>query len=283
MTAPTLLVQLTDLHIREPGRLAYRRVDTSRNYRAVVESVLSLRQRADAIIISGDLTDFGREREYASLREQLAPFETAAIPVYLIPGNHDDRAALRRAFAGHRYLEADRADDVVQYGVDVGPLRLLTLDTCIPGQSAGRLDAERLAWLEHELDACTDRPIVIAMHHPPFQTLIGHMDKIGLLEGGAALEALVARHPNIERVICGHLHRAIDVRFGGTIASTAPGPAHQVCLDLDPGAQSAWTLEPPSFRVHAWNPAERRLVSHLAAAGAFEGPYPFFENGVLID
>jgi hypothetical protein len=109
------------------------------------------------------------------------------------------------------------------------------------------------------------------------------MDKIGLLAGAAELEALVARHPNVERILCGHLHRAIDVRFGGTIASTAPGPAHQVCLDLDPDAVSAWTLEPPSFRVHAWNPRERRLVTHLAASGAFEGPYPFFENGVLID
>ncbi len=281
--APTILVQLTDLHIREPGRLAYRRVDTSRYFRAMVESVLALRQQADAVVISGDLTDFGREREYASLREQIGPLQGAGIPVYLMPGNHDDRAELRRSFPEHRYLDATAAGDAMQFAVDVGPLRLLALDTCIPGRSEGRLDRERLAWLERELAACPDRPIVVAMHHPPFQTLIGHMDKIGLLEGGPALEALVARHPNVERVICGHLHRAIDVRFGGTIASTAPGPAHQVCLDLDPDAQSAWTLEPPSFCVHAWNPAEHRLVTHLAASGAFEGPYPFFENGVLID
>ena len=281
--APTILVQLTDLHIREPGRLAYRRIDTSRYFRAVVESVLALRQRADAVVISGDLTDFGRGLEYTSLREQIAPLEDAGIPVYLMPGNHDDRAQLRQGFAHHRYLDAASAGDAVQFAVDVGPLRLLALDTCIPGRSAGRLDGERLAWLERELDACRGRPIVVAMHHPPFQTLIGHMDKIGLLEGGPALEAIVARHPNVERVICGHLHRAIDVRFGGTIASTAPGPAHQVCLDLDPDAVSAWTLEPPSFRVHAWNPAEQRLVTHLAASGTFEGPYAFFEDGVLID
>jgi hypothetical protein len=103
------------------------------------------------------------------------------------------------------------------------------------------------------------------------------------LQGSAELEAIVSKHRNVERVICGHLHRAIDVRFGGTIASTCPGPAHQVRLDLDPDAASAWTLEPPSFRVHAWDPREQRLVTHLAASGAFEGPFPFFENGVLID
>ncbi len=282
-TAPTLLVQLTDLHIREPGRLAYRRVDTSRYFKDVVASVLALRQRADAVVISGDLTDFGRADEYASLAAKLAPFDDAGIPVYLMPGNHDDRAEMRRSFPSHRYLDDAGVAPFVQFAVDVGPMRLLALDTVVPMQSAGSLDAARLAWLESELGASGDRPVVIAMHHPPFQTLIGHMDKIGLLAGGPELEAVVRRHPNVERVICGHLHRAIDVRFGGTIASTAPGPAHQVCLDLDPDAVSAWTLEPPSFRVHAWNPAERRLVTHLAASGTFEGPYPFYENGVLID
>ncbi len=278
--APTILVQLTDLHIREPGRLAYRRVDTSGYFRAMVASVLALRQRPDAVVISGDLTDFGRPAEYASLRDQIAPLEAAGLPVFLMPGNHDSRDEMRRSFPAHAYLGSDQ---YVQFAVDVGPLRLLALDTVVPGRSEGALDAERLAWLEEQLAAAAGRPVVIAMHHPPFQTLIGHMDNIGLLAGGPELEAIVAGHSNVERIICGHLHRAIDVRFAGTIASTAPGPAHQVCLDLDPDAVSAWTLEPPAFRVHAWNPHEQRLVSHLAASGTFEGPYPFFEDGVLID
>ena len=197
-----------------------------------------------------------------------------------MPGNHDSRDGLREAFPAHAYLGDGPC---VQFAVNVGPLRLLALDTVVPGRSEGALDGARLAWLAAQLEASKGRPVIIAMHHPPFQTLIGHMDKMGLLAGGPELEAVVARHSNVERVICGHLHRAIDVRFGGTIASTAPGPAHQVCLDLDPAAVSAWTLEPPAFRVHAWNPWEQRLVTHLAAIGAFEGPYPFFEDGVLID
>ena len=278
--APSILVQLTDLHIREPGRLAYRRVDTSSYFRAMVDSVLALRQRPDAVVISGDLTDFGRPAEYSSLRDQIAPLEAAGLPVYLMPGNHDSREGMRRTFPSHGYLGTG---PFVQFAVDVGPMRLLALDTVVPERSEGVLDAQRLAWLEEQLAASAGRPVIIAMHHPPFQTLIGHMDKMGLLAGGPELEAIVARHGNVERIICGHLHRAIDVRFGGTIASTAPGPAHQVCLDLDPEAVSAWTLEPPAFRVHAWNPREKRLVTHLAASGSFEGPYPFFQNGILID
>ena len=272
----TFLVQLTDLHIREPGRLAYGRIDTAPYLARAVQAVLRLRQAPDAVVITGDLTDFGRAAEYAHLAALLAPLP---MPVYLLPGNHDDRDQLRRSFPTHRYLGEQ---GFVQYAVRVGGLHLLALDTCVPGHSHGTLDAERLAWLDDALARCGGEPVVIALHHPPFRTLIGHMDEIGLLEGADALETLVARHPNVERVICGHLHRAIDVRFGGSIASTAPAPAHQVCLDLSPQAPSAWTLEPPGFRVLALETGGR-LVTHLASIGDFEGPYPFHDDGGLID
>ena len=277
----TFLVQLTDLHIREPGRLAYGRIDTAPYLERAIQSVLRLPQRPEAVVITGDLSDFGRAAEYEHLARLLEPL---TMPIYLMPGNHDDRDQLRRSFPGHAYLaQGVGTAGFVQYSVRVGALRLLTLDTCVPGESHGALCDERLAWLEQQLDASRGEPVVIAMHHPPFQTLIGHMDEIGLLQGAEALEALVARHGNVERVICGHLHRAIDVRFGGTIASTSPAPAHQVCLDLSASAPSAWTLEPPGFRVHAWSAQNRRLVTHLAASGTFEGPFPFHDNGALID
>jgi 3',5'-cyclic-AMP phosphodiesterase len=271
----TFLVQLSDLHIREPGRLAYGRLDTAPYLQCAVQSVLHLKQQPDAVVITGDLSDFGRAAEYAHLEELLMPL---SMPVYLMPGNHDDRDQLRRSFPGHGYLGSE---GFVQYTVKVGELRLLALDTCVPGQSHGTLCPQRLEWLETQLARCRGEPVVIAMHHPPFETLIGHMDEIGLLEGAEALEALIAKHPNVERVICGHLHRAIDVRFGGSIASTAPSPAHQVALDLAPDAPSAWMLEPPGFRVHAWT--GKRLVTHLVPSGTFEGPYPFHDHGALID
>ncbi|MCZ2495630.1 phosphodiesterase [Xylophilus sp. Kf1] len=274
---PTFLIQLTDLHIREPGRLAYGRIDTAPYLRRAVAAVRALRQPADAVVITGDLSDFGRAAEYAHLAALLAPLD---MPVYLLPGNHDDRDALRRAFPGHRYMGAEGG--FLQFSVRVGGLRLIALDTATRGQPHGELCAERLGWLESELEACRDEPVVIALHHPPFDTLIGHMDAIGLRRGAPELEALVRRFPNVERLICGHLHRAIEVRFGGSIACTTPAPAHQVVLDLDAAAPSQWLLEPPAFRVLAL-PGGGRLVSHLAPIGDFEGPYPFHDGGGLID
>lgn len=273
----TLLVQLSDTHIREPGRLAYGRLDTAPYLERAVEAINGLPQRPDAVVITGDLTDFGRAAEYAHLRALLAPL---AMPVYLMPGNHDDRQQLRASFPEHAYLGAS---GFVQYSVAIGALQLIALDTVVPQASAGTLCAERLDWLAEQLERHRHRPVVVAMHHPPFETLIGHMDDIGLLNGASELEALLARHPNVERVICGHLHRAIQVSFASTLAVTVPSPAHQVCLDLSPHAASAWTLEPPGFGLHAL-PAGGRLVSHTAYCAPFDGPYPFHTpNGELID
>ncbi|WP_313295212.1 phosphodiesterase [Diaphorobacter sp.] len=275
--AMTLLVQLSDPHIREPGKLAYGRIQTAPYLAQAVDSIGRLPQRPDAIVITGDLTDFGRAAEYEHLQSLLAPL--GDMPLYLLPGNHDERQQLRASFPSHSYLGTD---GFVQYSVPIGGLQLVTLDTVTPGASEGNLCQQRLDWLEAELDRQRHKPVVIAMHHPPFQTLIGHMDRIGLLTGAKELEAIVARYPNVERVICGHLHRSIQVRFGGTIAATIPSPAHQVCLDLAPDAASAWTLEPPGYALHAL-PQGGRLVSHMAASGTFEGPFPFHEGGKLID
>jgi len=76
--------------------------------------------------------------------------------------------------------------------------------------------------------------------------------------------------------------RPIEARFAGTIASTAPSPAHQVTLDLAEDAASCFTMEPPAYRVHAWTP-ETGVISHTAFVGRYAGPYPFHDNGRLID
>jgi len=88
-------------------------------------------------------------------------------------------------------------------------------------------------------------------------------------------------HPQVERILCGHLHRSIQARFGGTIASTCPSPAHQVALDLSDGARDDFIMEPPGYHLHWWN--GRRVITHTAVIGEYDGPYPFRAGGVLID
>ena len=221
--------------------------------------------------------DWGRPEEYGLLRELIQPL-LDAFPVYLMPGNHDDREGLRAAFPEHAYLR--QWQPFVQYAIETHPLRLVALDTLIPMQGAGNLCNERLEWLDRTLGARPDAPTVVALHHPPFVTGIGHMDRIALA-GADALAGVIARHPQVERVIAGHLHRPITVRFAGTVASTCPSTAHQVALDLVPDAADNYVLEPPGFQLHWWS--GRALVTHTAVVGDFEGPYPFRVGGALID
>jgi 3',5'-cyclic AMP phosphodiesterase CpdA len=271
-----LLGQISDLHIKVPGKLSYNVVDCAAMLGRCVQEVLRLPQRPDAMVITGDLVDFGRPEEYAHLRQLLSPLP---MPYYLLPGNHDERRALRAAFPDHAYLR--QWEPYIQYAIEQWPVRIVAIDTVIPGQGGGRVDDERVGWLDRTLAREPEKPTVVVMHHPPFPTLIGHMDRIGL-EGSEALAQTTARHPQVERVLCGHLHRPIQCRFAGTIASTSPSPAHQVALDLSPEAASRFKMEPPGFQLHAWREG-MGIVSHTAYIGDFAGPYPFFEGEKLID
>jgi 3',5'-cyclic AMP phosphodiesterase CpdA len=195
-----------------------------------------------------------------------------------MPGNHDDRQVLRDAFGEHTYLR--QWEPFVQYAIDDHPVRLVALDTLVPGSGSGELCAQRLQWLDRTLGTQPDKPTVVALHHPPFATGIGHMDRL-TLAGSQALAQVIARHPQVERVIAGHLHRPITVRFAGTVASTCPSPAHQVALDLAPDAADNYVLEPPGYQLHWWS--GQQLVSHTAYVGEYPGPYPFRMGGQLID
>jgi 3',5'-cyclic-AMP phosphodiesterase len=165
--------------------------------------------------------------------------------------------------------------------VDEYPVRIVALDSTTPKKPHGSLTAGQLSWLDATL-AASAKPTLVALHHPPFYTGIGHMDVQGLKEP-AALEAVIAKHRHVERVVCGHLHRAITHRFGGTIASTCPSPSHQVALDLADDALSRFVMEPPGFQLHLWTEGHG-LVTHTAVLGDYDGPHPFYDaSGKLID
>ena len=263
-----LLAQITDLHIKARGELSYKVVNTAAMLRACVRHILGLKQRPDAMVVTGDLTDAALPDEYALLGELLAPL---AMPVFLLPGNHDRREAMRAAFPGHVYLR--QSPDFIQYAIDDYPLRIVCLDTLAEGESGGELCARRLEWLERTLAAAPQKPTAVFMHHPPFRTMIGHLDRF-FLRGAGALETVIRRHTQVQAILCGHVHRPIETRFGGTVASTSPSAAHQIPVDLGADAPSRFAMEPPAFRLHAWTP-ESGLVSHTAHVGEFAGPFPF--------
>ena len=271
-----LIAQISDLHIKAEGKLAYGIVDTAQMLRECVASIMQQNPLPDVVLVTGDMVDYGRKNEYDLLKELLAPL---TMPIYVVVGNHDERRGLLAAFAGPGFEYLQQCDEFVQYTVDLGGLRLITLDTAVPMEGRGKLCSKRLAWLEARLSE--DRtPTLVAMHHPPFLTGIAHMDSSGL-EGSTELEKIISRHSHVERIFCGHLHRTIQCRFGNTVATTCPSPAHQVAFDLRADGPDCFVMEPPGYQLHLWRAG--RLVSHTCAIGKYAGPYIFREGGVLID
>jgi 3',5'-cyclic-AMP phosphodiesterase len=264
-----LIAHVSDLHVLAAGELAYGVVDT---YPMVERAIAHLTQLSpDMVVITGDLVHNVQLAEYQRLKSMLRPL---TMPVYLLPGNHDSRDLIREVFTDHAYLPPT---GFLQYTVEGHPLRLIMLDTNVPGEGRGELDAPRIAWLERQLSEQPQQPTLLFMHHPPFTTGIDLMDGFGLT-GAEALADLVKKYDCIERIGCGHIHRPIQTRWAGTLAYTVPSPVHQVSLDFSGTAQSAtFVMEPPAYQLHLWQP-NIGLVSHTQYIEDYDGPYPFFKT-----
>ena len=262
-----LLAHISDLHVMPKGELAYGRVDTETMLREAIAHLNRLDPQPDVVLITGDLADKGQRTAYAHLREILADLRA---PFYVIPGNHDKIAEFRLAFADQPYLPT--TGEFINYTVETLPLRLVAVDSVVPGRTRGAICDERLAWLDRVLSERPDAPTLVMLHHAPWMTGLHHVDEVGM-DRGDELERVIARHPQVERVLCGHVHRSTQVRFGGTILSACPSTAHQAALDLRPNGVDSFTLEPPGFQLHRWT--GRHLFTHTLNVGRFEGPFPF--------
>jgi len=267
-----LIAHLTDLHVRPHGLPAYRTAETNMLTERAIEAVLALDPRPDLVLITGDHTDNGLVAEYENLKRMLSRLP---MPVWLIPGNHDRRENLKQVLAGYPGLSDEPT--FAQWVTDLGPIRMIGLDTVLPKSGAGRLCPERLAWLEQKLAEDSARTTIVAMHHPAFLCGLHHMDRINLIEGAAEFEAIVRRNPQIVRILAGHHHRPIQALFAGTLAMVAPSVAHQVVLDLTDTLPPHFNFEPAAFHLHKWIEGTG-LVTHTTYVEKAPGPYPFLRD-----
>ena len=266
----TLLVaHVSDLHVMAEGEMAYGIVDTTPMVERAIAHLSKL--SPTVVVITGDLVHNVQKAEYIRLKQILNQLN---MPVYLLPGNHDSRELIRETFTEHTYLPPA---DYLQYTVEAYPLRMIMLDTNVPGEGRGELDSDRLTWLDHQLSEQPNRPTLLFMHHPPFTTGIDLMDGFGL-SGHQDLARIVQKYDCIERIGCGHIHRPIQTRWAGTLAYTVSSPVHQVSLDFAASSQAAtFVMEPPAYTLHLWRSATG-LVTHTQYINPYEGPYSFFQK-----
>lgn len=234
-----LLAHLSDPHLTTGPLMA----GPAAGLHAALGRLLGLPTRPDAVVITGDLTDHGHPEGYTQLAHLLGD---VPLPVYLAIGNHDDRDAFLSAFAGTDYL-GDQ--DGAHYAVDLPGARLLVLDSLIPGSGAGRLGGEQLGWLDDQLSQRSSTPAMLALHLPPVAVGIPFLDRIRLLDADALAEVVTA-HPQVARVLCGHVHRTVIAPFATTLVAAAASTYRQSVLDMtDPGTMG-YLDEPTSFLLH---------------------------------
>jgi Icc protein len=263
-----LICQLTDLHVCAVGSTSNRVSETNTFAARAFRAVAGLNPRPELVVITGDLTESGMPAEYANIAALIGKY--LPMPVYVIPGNHDRRDNFREALAHLPGVIADPA--YVQYAIEDYPVRLVMLDTLVPGAAHGELRAEQLTWLDDVLAASPGRPTIVAMHHPPFACGMPQ-DRIAL-RGIDAFTAVIARHRQVRRIICGHHHRPIFAQVAHAIGSVAPSVAHQVELSFDPNDKGAFNFEPAAYHLHRWTEADG-IVTHTAYVEPFPGPFPF--------
>lgn len=274
MSARVLIAQISDLHIKPPGELAYGHVDTAAALVRCIRELNRLAPRPDLVVITGDLVDAPLPAAYDHLVSLLAKLE---LPFAAIPGNHDGRELFRAAFPEQGYAPTGTALNLMR---TVGAVDVVLLDSVVPGAAHGDLDAATLGWLDTALAASAEpqRPALIFLHHPPFATGIGHMDAQNL-RNAADLAAIVRRHKRARLVAAGHVHRATTTTFADIAATICPAPNHAVALDLDAKLPPSLTVEPPAFHLHVWFADDEEfgtIATHLVPIGDFAGPFPFF-------
>ena len=263
-----LIAHLSDPHLRPKGVLYQDLVDSNAMFEAAVRHLNSLSPRPDAVILSGDLVDEGSAEEYAFARELLADIRE---PLLMLPGNHDARETMHQSFPDHTYWPPSGPLHFV--ASDIGPVRIIGLDITIPGLHHGDMDDDAVAWLDAALAREPDRSTIIMMHQHPFASGIPYIDKYDCRRGDR-LAAIASRYPAVARILCGHIHRHMQVQFGGTVLCTAPSTTTAIALRLDPDARPASYVEPPAMLLHHWT-EDTGLITHFVPIGDFRGPLPF--------
>jgi 3',5'-cyclic-AMP phosphodiesterase len=254
-SVPFTLVQLSDPHVGSLWSGDGSGVDDAAEAlaRALASVERTLGGAPDAVIVTGDIAHTGTDAEYELAKALL---DGIGVPVHAIPGNHDDRAGLYRHFP----LVGIESSEF-GYAVPVGPLRLVGLDTTVPGSAHGALDGERVAWLDETLGEDGRAPTIVAMHHPPLLTGVPSLDAIGIdAVQRAAFGEAVAGHPQVQLIIAGHVHRTIVSSLGGATVLAIPSTDIQLALDLE-ADELRLVHEPPCFALHLF--VEGRIVSHV--------------------
>ena len=234
-----LVAHLSDPHITT-GPLAS---EPAFGLHRALGRVLAVDPVPDLVVLTGDLVERGSAEEYAAFREIVGSFP---LPLYLAAGNHDDRTEFLAALGGSTHLAGGTR---ARFVADHDGVSVVVLDSLHTGQASGRLGADQLSWLDGVLTERPEQAVFVCLHHPPVDVGIPILDGMRLIDGDE-LGAVISRHPQVVRVLAGHVHRPVTTAFANTTLTIAPSTYRITGLGLRADRMLGFRDEPTSFLLH---------------------------------
>lgn len=222
------IVHLSDTHFLDGGALLGGRFDTAANLGRTLQKVRGLGVRPDAIVVTGDLTDQGEPGAYRDLRALLEPLaRDLGAPLVWVAGNHDERPALRE-----QLLDVEPTQEPVTGVWDLGGLRLIAIDTSVPGWNHGDLDEGQLDWLREQLAVPAPLGTLLAMHHPPIPSHLPFFDILELRDQQRLADVVAGT--DVRGILAGHLHYSTSATFAGIPVSVSAATCYTMDLARPP-------------------------------------------------
>jgi len=225
-----VLLHLSDTHLRAPSTpQLFGTIDGEEHLASAIRVIEASGVRPDAVVFTGDLVDLGEPLAYERLRALVEPFASRiGARILWVMGNHDDRAAFRPALLDEAadLLPVDRVDEL-------DGLRVVTLDTTVPGHHHGELADAQLAWLAETLATPAPLGTILAMHHPPVPSVLPLAASVELRDQDRLAEVL--RGTDVRGIIAGHLHYSTFATFAGIPVSVASSTCYAQDLTVPVG------------------------------------------------
>ncbi|QNG17892.1 phosphodiesterase [Rhodococcus triatomae] len=224
------VLHLSDTHLMAGPDPLYGVVDSEARLRQIFTEVAASHARPDALVFTGDLTDKGEPGAYAKLRAIVEPVATAlGAQVIWAMGNHDDRAHFRT-----QLLDQEPSADPIDRVHDVDGLRIVTLDSTVPGHHHGEISDRQLEWLADQLATAAPHGTILALHHPPVPCVLDLAVLVELRDQARLADVL--RGSDVRAILAGHLHYSTTATFAGIPVSVASATCYTQDLNVPSGA-----------------------------------------------
>ena len=245
--ARRVILHLSDTHLLAGDRLLGGRYDAGAHLRRTLTAAEATGVRPDAVVFTGDLTDLGEPDAYRALRAEVEPWAARlGAPVVWVAGNHDERPALRAEL-----LDADPTQEPVTGVWDLDGLRLIALDSTVPGWHHGDLDAAQLEWLRAELAEPAPLGTILALHHPPLPTHIPFFDILELRDQPGLAAAIAGS--DVRAILAGHLHYSTSGTFAGVPVSVSAASCYTMDLAAPSDEVNGMDAGQSFHLVHVWD------------------------------